>query len=241
MKCKLFFSLLACAALSLLPAAAQNNTLTPKEKADGWILLFNGQDFTGWRQCNAAAMAPNWEIEEDAMKVLTVNEPGRGAGGDILFGDKQFANFELSIDWKVGKMSNSGIFYYIQEVPGKPIYYAAPEIQVLDNEYATDNKPASHRAGSLYDMLAAEPETAKPYGEWNTMVIRVKDGKATHTLNGVKVVEYELWTPEWKEMVANSKFKTWPGFIDGPAKTGYIGLQDHGWPVWFRNIKVREL
>ncbi|GAB1358712.1 hypothetical protein MASR1M31_04910 [Porphyromonadaceae bacterium] len=96
-------------------------------------------------------------------------------------------------------------------------------------------------AGSLYDILPADPATVKPAGEWNTCVIKVKDGKAEHWMNGTKVVEYELWTKEWDEMVAKSKFKNFPGWQEGIARKGYIGLQDHGYDVWFRNIKIREL
>ena len=159
--------------------------MTEKEKKQGWTLLFNGKDFTGWRQCNNTGMAPNWVIEDEAMKVFTApgKKPGHGAGGDILYKEKKFKNFELSVDWKTSKMGNSGIFYYVREVPGKPIYYAAPEVQVLDNVDATDNKLANHLAGSLYDMLPADPKTVKPAGEWNTIVIKVKDGKVTHTQN----------------------------------------------------------
>jgi hypothetical protein len=148
---------------------------------------------------------------------------------------------ELSIDWKASKMANSGIFYYVREVPGKPIYYAAPEIQVLDNVDATDNKIDSHLAGSLYDLIAADPKTVNPAGEWNTCVIKVKDGNASVSMNGTEVVKYTHWTPEWDAMVANSKFKSFPGWTEGISKEGYIGLQDHGYPVWFRNIKIREL
>ncbi len=118
-------------------------------------------------------MASNWVIEDEAMKVFTApgKKPGHGAGGDILYKEKKFKNFELSVDWKTSKMGNSGIFYYVREVPGKPIYYAAPEVQVLDNVDATDNKLANHLAGSLYDMLPADPKTVKPAGEWNTIVL----------------------------------------------------------------------
>jgi hypothetical protein len=221
-------------------ATAQNNTLTAKEKQEGWTLLFNGKNFDGWRKCNSTAMAANWSVQEEAMKVSRGEKAGSGQGGDILFGDKKYGNFELSIEWKIQKEGNSGIFYYIVEYPDKPIYYAAPEVQVLDNWYAGDNKLTNHLAGSLYDLLPALPQNAKPAGEWNTIVIRVKDGKATHTQNGVKVVEYTLWTPEWYELVAKSKFKDWPGFKEGPAKEGYIGLQDHGYDCWFRNIKIRK-
>ncbi len=237
---------LTCAVvmLSMLLSCSQGvNKLTEKEKKDGWILLFNGNDFDGWRQCNGTEMPKNWIIEDNAMKVFTGEgkDPGSGANGDILFNDKEFENFELSIDWKASKMANSGIFFNVREVPGQKIYYAAPEVQVLDNVDATDNKIASHLAGSLYDMIAADPKTVNPAGEWNTIVIHVQNGKVTHTQNGTEVLDYEMWTPAWDELVANSKFKNFPGFSEGIAKKGYIGLQDHGYPVWFRNIKIREL
>ena len=230
--------------LIITSACAQKpNTLTSKEKKDGWVLMFNGKDFDGWRQYNKTAMPKNWVIEDNAMKVFTGEgkEPGQGAGGDILFGNKKYRNFELSIDWKASKMANSGIFFNVREVPDKPIYYASPEIQVLDNVDATDNKIPSHLAGSLYDMIAADPSTVNPAGEWNTIVVKVENGKVSHTQNGVKVVEYTLWTPEWDSLVENSKFKTFPGFTEGISKEGFIGLQDHGYTVWFRNIKIREL
>jgi len=230
--------------LIALPTLGQsNNVLTNKEKDEGWVLMFNGTDFDGWRQCNGTKMPANWVIEDDAMKVFTGKgkNPGSGAGGDIVYGDKKFEDFELTIDWKASKMANSGIFYSVREVPGEPVYYAAPEIQVLDNVDATDNKIDSHLAGSLFDLIAADPKTVNPAGEWNTIVIKKKNGKVTHTQNGVKVLDYELWTSAWDEMVANSKFKTFQGWQDGIDRVGYIGLQDHGYPVWFRNIKIREL
>jgi len=238
--------ILLCVAAMLitLPSFGQKvNKLTSKEKKAGWVLLFNGKDFTGWRQCNGTAMPVNWVIEENAMKVFTGEgkKPGSGSNGDIVFGEKKFKNFEFSIDWKASKMANSGIFFSVREVPGQPVYYAAPEIQVLDNVDATDNKIPSHLAGSLYDMIAADPKTVHPAGEWNTIVIRMENGKVTHTQNGVKVVEYTMWTPEWDAAVAKSKFKSFPGWKEGISKEGFIGLQDHGYPVWFRNIKIREL
>jgi len=230
--------------LIALPSHSQEvNKLSGKDKKAGWVLLFNGKNFDGWRKCNGTAMPANWKLEDNAMNVFIGEgkNPGQGADGDIVFAGKKFKNFELSIDWKVSKMANSGIFYNVREVPGKPVYYAAPEVQVLDNVDATDNKIDSHLAGSLYDMLPADPKTVKPVGSWNTIVIKVKDGKVTHTQNGVEVCSYTLWTPEWDKLVNNSKFKSFPGFTEGISKEGFIGLQDHGYPVWFRNIKIREL
>ncbi|MBN1822610.1 MAG: DUF1080 domain-containing protein [Prolixibacteraceae bacterium] len=243
MKRTLLIGLLIVGTAVFTANAQKTNTLTNQEKKDGWVSLFNGKNFDGWRQCNGTAMPANWVIDDNAMKVFTMEgkNPGEGSNGDILYGEKKFKNFELSIDWKASKMGNSGIFYNVREVPGKPIYYAAPEVQVLDNIDATDNKVASHLAGSLYDMIAADPKTCHTAGEWNTMVIKVENGKVTHTQNGVKVCEYTLWTPEWDKMVENSKFKSFPGFTEGISKEGFIGLQDHGYPIWFRNIKIREL
>lgn len=237
------FSLIAVMLITSVTMAQKPNQLTKQEKKDGWVLLFDGKSFDGWRQNNGTEMPANWILEDDAMKVLLGEgkNPGQGAGGDILYSKKKFKDFEFSIDWKASKMANSGIFYYVREVPGKPIYYAAPEIQVLDNKDATDNKIDSHLAGSLYDIIPADPKTINPAGEWNTCLIKVKDGNVSVSMNGTEVVTYTHWTPEWDEMVANSKFKNFEGWTEGISKEGYIGLQDHGYPVWFRNIKIREL
>ncbi|NOR75409.1 MAG: DUF1080 domain-containing protein [Draconibacterium sp.] len=245
MKKKFILTLSVFAALLIaVPTFAQKvNKLSRKEKKEGWTLMFNGKNFDGWRQCNGTEMPANWVIEDDAMKVFTGEgkKAGQGAKGDILYPAKKYSNFELSIDWKASKMANSGIFYYVREVPGKPIYFAAPEIQILDNKDATDNKVESHLAGSLYDMIAADPTTINPAGEWNTCLIKLKDGKASISMNGKEVVTYSHWTDEWDNLVQNSKFKRFEGFIEGISKEGYIGLQDHGYPVCFRNIKIREL
>ena len=240
------FAIFAIFALSC--GSEQPNTLTRKEKKEGWVLLFDGKSFDGWRVCNGIGVPSDWVIEDGAMRVLPrAEKPPRADGGrataaDLLYDAKKFTNFELSIDWKINKGGNSGIFYYIVEVPKEPIYIGAPEVQILDNWNAADNKQDNHLAGSLYDMLPPIPSNAKPHDEWNTIVIRVKDGHVTHTQNGEKVCEYTLWTPEWYEMVAKSKFRTWELFQTGPAKEGYIGVQDHNdFGCWFRNIKIREL
>jgi len=247
---KVVLFLLVCMALCSVAAIAQNNQLTDQEKRDGWVLLFDGKSMDGWRECNGTAMPANWVIENGVVRVLTnVEKRAQAAEGerpraiDILYGAKKFTNFEFSIDWNIGKGGNSGVFYGVVEIPGQPIYTAGVEVQILDNWNAGDNKLTNHLAGSLYDMLSALPQNAKPSGEWNTLVIRMKDGLVTHTQNGVKVCEYTVWTPEWYTMVANSKFKDFEHFKEpNPAKEGYIGLQDHNdFGCSFRNIKIREL
>ena len=117
-----------CLATGSAALAQSVNTLTDAEKKQGWVLLFNGVNFAGWRQCNGTGMPANWVIDDHAMKVFTAEgrKPGEGSGGDILYGAKTFRNFELSIDWKTERAGNSGIFFNVREVPGKPIYYAAP-------------------------------------------------------------------------------------------------------------------
>jgi len=244
-----FLSLVFFTVISSVLVSAQDNTLTEKEKSEGWKLLFDGKSFEGWRQCNQKEMAPHWVIENGIMRIISVAErPPREEGkrpvaSDILYGTQKFKNFELSIDWNIGHAGNAGIFYYVREIPGQAIYSACPEVQILDNWNAGDNKLTNHLAGSLYDMLPALPSNAKPSGQWNTIVIRVKDGHVTHTQNGEKVCEYTLWTPEWQKLLDGSKFKDWPAFKEGaPDKEGYIGLQDHqDNGCSFKNIKIREL
>jgi len=256
MKKVVLFSLLCMALFSTCASSSTEliNQLTDQEKRDGWILLFDGKSFDGWRPCNGTEVPPVWVIEDGVMRVVTRAEkpapvqvegerPRGPAAVDILYGAKKFKNFELSVDWKIGKGGNSGVFYYVVEVPGRPIYTAGVEVQILDNWNAGDNKLTNHLAGSLYDILPALPQNAKPHTEWNTLVIRIKDGVATHTQNGVVVCEYTIWTPEWYKLLEDSKFKDWPTFQEpNPAKEGYIGLQDHNdFGCSFRNIKIREL
>ena len=251
MKKVFLFSMILVASYTL-NVAAQNNTLTAAERQAGWTLLFDGTKTDGWRQYNGTAMPAGWVAADGVLKVLPRTEKPprdpnapRGGSNDIIYVAKKFKNFELSIDWNVGKGGNSGVFYYVVEgPPNSQVYSAAPEVQILDNWNAGDNKLTNHLAGSLYDMLPALPQNAKPAGEWNTIVIRVKDGQVTHTQNGVKVCEYTLWTPEWQALLENSKFKDWPAFKEGaPSKDGgYIGLQDHNdFGCMFRNIKIREI
>lgn len=217
--------------------AQQHNTLTDDEKEEGWKLLFDGTSSEGWRGYNKEQFPEKgWEIKDDAITVL----PG-GGGGDIITEDT-YENFILTLEWKVEKGGNSGIFYHGLEQPGEPVYWSAPEIQVLDNENHPDanrGENGNRKAGSLYDLIPAKPQNAKPFGEWNQVKIVVNNPHVEHWQNGEKVVEYERWTKEWNEMLRNSKFKPHPEF--GAAHRGYIGLQDHGDRVSFRNIKIKEL
>ena len=242
---------LGCFAMGIISSCGSTptepNTLTEKEKKDGWVLLFNGKDFTGWRGYMRNNMPSAWVIEDGAIKISGsgAGEAGAKDGGDIIFG-KKFKNFELTFEWKVSKGGNSGIFYLGREVEGEPIYSSAPEYQVLDNDNHPDaklGKDNNRKSASLYDLIPAVPQNAKPHSEWNSGSIMVYKGTVIHGQNGVNVVEYHLWTDEWKKMVADSKFRNWENFINagGDEREGYIGLQDHGDDIWFRNIKIRVM
>ena len=222
---------------------------------DGYINIFNGTDFTGWRGYNMAAVPKSWVIDDGMIHIKGsgTGEAHTTDGGDLVFAHK-FKNFELSVDWKVSKGANSGIFYLAQEVKDQQIWISAPESQILDNENHVDAKmgvDGNRQSTSLYDMIPAKPQNANPYGEWNNTTIIVFKGTVLHAQNGVNVLEYHLWTPQWTEMLQNSKFKEgskeFPLAFEllnncgGPNHEGYIGLQDHGDDVWFKNIKIKIL
>ncbi|MEM1259770.1 MAG: DUF1080 domain-containing protein [Bacteroidota bacterium] len=222
------------------------NTLSEAEAADGWKLLFDGETSTGWRSYGKDTFPTGWVVE-DGM----IHCPGSGRGeaggkdrGDILY-DQEFSNFHLKLEWKISEGGNSGIFYLGQESDELDfIWKTAPEMQILDNEKHPDAQmgtDGNRQAGSLYDLIPAKPQNANAVGEWNQVEIMVYKGSVWHKQNGEKVVEYHLWTPEWNEMVAGSKFPELNENWADVASQGYFGLQDHGDDVWFRNIKIKEL
>lgn len=235
-------------------------TATETRADENVVVLFDGKTFNGWRGYNREDVPGKWTIEDGSIKISGggTGEGQSNDGGDIIFATP-FKNFELTFDWKVAKGSNSGVFFYAKELPGRPIYISAPEYQILDNENHPDaklGKDGNRKSASLYDMLPADPQNAKPFGEWNTGGIMVYKGTVIHYQNGEPVVEYHLWTPEWTALINDSKFRegnpNWPDSFelltsrlgkdaDGNLEGGYIGLQDHGDDVWFRNIKVKIL
>lgn len=233
--------------LSMITSGAMSqgkeNMLTKKEKKEGWALLFDGKSANGWRGYNKTAFPEKgWAVEEGTLHVIGSSRGEAGGGGDLLF-DKKFRNFELSLEWKVSEGGNSGIFYLAQEIPGEPVWKSAPEMQILDNEKHPDAKlgvDGNRAAGSLYDLIPGDFKAVKPAGQWNQVRIMVYKGTVVHYVNGKAVLEYHLWTEDWKNMVLNSKFKDYEWFLN-TAEEGYIVLQDHGDDVWFRNIKIREL
>ncbi len=228
-------------------AAKTREEAPAAEPQEEWIVLFDGSSTEGWRGYNRTDMPAAWSIEDGALKISGSGkgEAGNKDGGDIIF-DRKFKNFELSFEWKVSKGGNSGVFYLAQEVEGEPIYKSSPEYQILDNVNHVDaklGKDGNRQSASLYDLIPAVPQNSKPFGEWNTGGIIVYKGTVVHIQNEENVLEYHLWTDDWKAMIEKSKFKGWEKFINagGAAREGYIGLQDHGDDVWYRNIKIKIL
>jgi len=223
-------------------ASMDVNTLTDKEKADGWQLMFDGKSTTGWHKYGGAPAGAAWKIREGNLCLDTsVKENWQIKDGGDLVSDDEFENFDLQLEWNIAKDGNSGIIFYIHEdsTKYKWPWETGPEMQVLDNDGHPDGKLIKHRAGDLYDLISCSRETVKPPGEWNLAEIKCLNGKLDLSLNGENVVSTTLWDDNWKKMVAGSKFKAMPGF--GTFQKGRIALQDHGNEVCFRNIKIRRL
>jgi cytochrome c len=218
-------------ALSLPAATELHNVLSEAEKAAGWELLFDGKTTQGFRSFKQQELATGWQVVDGAV---SLEEPG---AGDLVT-EQIYDNFELQVEWSIEEGGNSGIFFHVSEEEEK-VWHSGPEVQLLDDLRHPDNKQHTHRSGSNYDLQGPAFEALNPPGAYNHLRLLVDHGHVEHWLNGYKVVEYELGSPEWEAQVANSKFADWPGF--GRAGKGVIAFQDHGDPVRFRSMKIRKL
>jgi hypothetical protein len=242
-------------ALCAAPAIAQSsrampNQLTPAERAGGWRLLFDGTTLAGWRGLGYDSVpTAHWNVVDGAIhKVPSGNVPkmpdGQPANGGDLMTVDTFRDFELAFDWKAVPATNSGVKYNVSEEYSlaNASNHAALgfEYQVLDDSLNDDNKVATHRAGSLYDLFAPNnKKRLKPVGEWNSSRIVFRGNHGEHWLNGQMVVEFDLGTPRMDSALAKSKYHVLKGFAD--RRSGHIILQDHGDEVFFRDIKIREI
>lgn len=237
-----FVQVLIFAILIMVGCYAQNkevemhNSLTEQEISDGWELLFDGTSLDKWRDFKGTDIKTAWVAESGELVAL-----GKGADsyGDIITKDK-FSNFDLKLEWKISKGGNSGIFYGVVEDGFESAYQTGPEYQLIDDVNFPEELEDWQQCGADYAMYPAnDKKKVNEVGEWNSSRIVVKDSLVQYWLNSEKVVEFKRWTNEWMKKVASGKWKNFPSY--GLAKKGYIGLQDHGNRISFRNIKIKRL
>lgn len=221
--------------------AAPAYTLSATEKAEGWQMLFDGTSKDQWHVFNNKTDGHAWVIDDGALSLdpKEFKDWQTVGGGDIVSAE-EYDNFDLKLEWKVADSGNSGIILFIKEDPKyEHTWHTGPEMQVLDNNGHPDSKIIKHRAGDLYDLISANPETVRKAGEWNEVEVVSNQGKLEFSLNGTKVLSTTMWDDNWRKMIKGSKFKDMPDF--GTYKKGRIGLQDHGNHVWYRNIRIKKL
>jgi hypothetical protein len=225
------------------PAApcAEVNVITPAERSSGWQLLFDGATTAGWHGYNKQDIKA-WSIEECSLKTAgTEGNYGSDKRPDLVT-DREFTNFELSLDWKASTGGNSGVIYGVIEDPKYDApWKTGPEYQLLDDVGFREKVAPYQKAGSNYGMHPPDDtkKTLNPAGAWNTTRIVVNGQHVEHWLNGQKIVEFERWTPAWQALRDAGKWKEAPDY--GTANSGRIALQDHGSIFWFRNIKIRPI
>ena len=194
-------------------------------------MLFDGTSLSAWRGYKQADVPNGWRLEDGA---LTKDKPV-----DDIVSKEEFGDFDLHIEWKISEAGNSGIFYRGTE-EFEHIYWTAPEYQLLDDIKASDNRTRLTCAGAAYGLYPSPEGHLKPVGEWNVTRIVAKGAHVEHWLNGFKLLEYELWSPDWEAKVKASKFGEWPKY--GRMKLGHLAMQgDHTGSLSFRNIRIREL
>ena len=230
---------LASACHSPKMTSSSTNGASVNENKDGWTLLFDGKTTNGWHTYNRDTVSKNWKVIDGVL----VMDPKAKTSNNMedLVTNEEYENYELSLEWKIAEGGNSGIIFNVKEDPQySNSYVTGPEMQILDNIKAEDNKKDNHLAGLLYDIYGTpDMSKPKPVGEWNVAKIIQKDGHLTFYLNDVKTLDVQQGSDEWKRMIDESKFKTWPAFATTPK--GKIALQDHGYGVAFKNIKIRKL
>jgi hypothetical protein len=220
-------------------AAAQGaaNQLTPAEKKDGWVLLFNGSNLDGWRGYKRPDASSTRWVVQDGLLTLNTGDSKDTLGQRDIISTAQFDSFELAWEWKISPGGNSGVKYLVLEDRDAAIGH---EYQVIDDAKHPDAKVGPKRqTAAFYDVLPAANRPLKPAGEWNQSRVIVKGNAVEHWLNGTKVLSYQLASPELATAIAASKFKDVERF--GKPHKAHVLIQDHGDAVWYRNVKIRPL
>lgn len=220
--------------------AQQANTLTAREKQDGWQLIFNGKDLSGWHSYLEKAPGKAWQVHDGTI-VLNKNSSSVDKDFADLVTNDEYENFDFKMEWKMEPCSNSGLMFYVHEDPKyQNTYESGPEMQIADLACNDDGRILKCRAGDLYDLIASDTEWVNAGPNWNQYEIIADHGHVTFIQNGHKIVETTMWDDHWRDMIENSKFKQWPGF--GTFKKGHISFQgtENG-KLWYRNIKIKKL
>jgi len=212
-------------------AATGATGLTPAQRAAGWKPLFDGSTTAGWRGYRSQSVPAGWRVTGGTLTKS-------GPIGDLIT-TNQYGDFELAFDWKLSAGGNAGVFYRGTEEYDH-IYWSAPEYQLLDDAAHADGRNRLTSTGAAYGLYPAPAGALKPPGEWNSTLIVVQGNRAQHWLNGQKLVEYEVGSPDWLAKVKASKFVEYPSY--GKAARGHIGFQgDHEGELTLRNVRIREL
>lgn len=201
------------------------------QQGTDWRPLFDGQTLNGWRAYQGKTPSSGWSARNGELTKS-------GAAEDIITAD-QFGDFEFAFDWKLTPGGNAGVFYRATE-EYEHVYWSGPEYQLLDDAAHPDAKNRLTSAGANYALYPSPEGVVKPAGEWNSARIVARGAHVEHWMNGTKLLEYELWSPDWAAKVKASKFGEWPNY--GLAKRGHIAIQgDHDGALALRNIRIREL
>jgi len=246
--------------LSSCKSKSDNKAVEPAASiSNDWITLFDGSSTEGWRGYNSKTLPPNWVIKNGELTFdvdRKVEEEYEG-GKDLIYAAEEFDNFELHLEWKIPPGGNSGIMYHVKEGYSGP-YEVAPEYQLIDDEnyeklhdleaynksLGYENPSQLHAlqsTGADYAMYVADASKKKlnPAGSWNITKIIFTPNKVEHWLNDQMILSFVPWSEDWMAKKAGSKWKDFPDY--GKFKKGYICLQDHDSPLWFRNIKIKKL
>lgn len=212
------------------------NQLTEEEKKNGWILLFDGKTLNGWR---IFKNSPNtsWEAADGTLHCRPFQDGAVNERSDLIT-TGEYGDFELTFQWKISRQGNSGVMFRVSEEYDQT-YASGPEYQVIDDTGYPGDLPAENKSAATFGLYSTDTTTVYPVGQWNDGRILVQGNHVEHWLNGIKVLDYDLFSNDWNTRRNSSKWKDFPGYAS--AKKGYIALQDHGNEVWYRSIKIKNL